>query len=204
MSLYQLYSSCSFNYCQLDTTDRCNASSVHLLAVLFLTTVTCKQLKGVANLQYVNVVVSTTMSCKVCYRKLYILGFSFTIITNISCNFKLHKIMKKRMKKLISPSHFPWNIFKLLPCSSHIITIFGKLFFPCRVSNYRPLDCQSRVLPLSHYIFLLKSDLEVKSSQTSCAKDTFVTVFWIFHGNMNYIPITVVATTISCTVIVVW
>ena len=175
MSLYQLYSSCSFNYCQLDTTDGCNASSVHLLAVL-LTTVACKQLKGVVSLQYVNVVVSTTMSCKVCYWKLYILGFSLAIITNISCNFKLHKIMKKRMKKLISPSHFPSNIFALLPPSSHITTIFGKLLFPHRVSYYGPLDCQSRVLPLSHYIFLLKSDLEVKSSQTSCAKDTFVTV----------------------------
>ena len=101
MSLYQLYSSCSFNYCQLDTTDGCNASSVHLLAVL-LTTVACKQLKGVVSLQYVNVVVSTTMSCKVCYWKLYILGFSFAIITNISCNFKLHKIMKKNEKTSIS------------------------------------------------------------------------------------------------------
>ena len=80
------------------------------------------------------------------------------------------------MKKLISPSYFPSNFFALLPASSHITTIFGKLLFPNRVSYYGPLDCQSRVLPLSHYIFLLKSDLEVKSSQTSCAKDTFVTV----------------------------
>ena len=114
MSLYQLYSSCSFNYCQLDTIDRCNVSSVHLLAVL-LTTVACKQLKGVLSLQYVNVVVSTTMSCKVCYWKLYILGFSFAIITNISCNFKLHKILKKEWKTNISFTLSLKHLFTSLP-----------------------------------------------------------------------------------------
>ena len=99
MSLYQLYFSCTFNNWQSDTTDRCSASSVHL-SVVRLTTVACKQLKGVVSLQYVNVVVSATLSCKVCYWKLYILGFSFAIITNISCNFKITWNYEKRMKEL--------------------------------------------------------------------------------------------------------
>ena len=72
----------------MDTTDRCNASSVHLLAVL-LTSVGCIQMKGVVSLQCVNVVVSTTMSCKLCYQKLYILGFLFATIANIGCNFRI-------------------------------------------------------------------------------------------------------------------
>ena len=101
-----MYSSCNIYYCQMGTTDRCSVSSVHL-PVVNLTTVTCKQLTEVVSVLcvsspylLVNVVASTTMSCKITRKKLE--TTAVVKFATESCTFQNFQLLSIQLLAIIS------------------------------------------------------------------------------------------------------